>query len=92
MHYQLNYIHLLHHHKLKFEEELAAEAARDPTFTYSFVRPTARGDRLAPAAAFACTRPDAGGFAPGRTAPALVGGRVRSCTRVAASDRRGHAW
>ncbi|CAL4931019.1 unnamed protein product [Urochloa decumbens] len=27
--------------KLKFEEELAAEAARDPAFTYSVVRPTA---------------------------------------------------
>ncbi|XP_066377651.1 divinyl chlorophyllide a 8-vinyl-reductase, chloroplastic-like, partial [Miscanthus floridulus] len=27
--------------KLKFEEELAAEAARDPGFTYSVVRPTA---------------------------------------------------
>lgn len=27
--------------KLKFEEELAAEAARDPSFTYSIVRPTA---------------------------------------------------
>lgn len=27
--------------KLKFEDELAAEAARDPAFTYSIVRPTA---------------------------------------------------
>ncbi|XP_062211271.1 divinyl chlorophyllide a 8-vinyl-reductase, chloroplastic-like [Phragmites australis] len=27
--------------KLKFEEELAGEAARDPAFTYSIVRPTA---------------------------------------------------
>ncbi|KAK3147249.1 hypothetical protein QOZ80_3BG0280040 [Eleusine coracana subsp. coracana] len=27
--------------KLKFEEDLAAEAARDPAFTYSVVRPTA---------------------------------------------------
>ncbi|KAF0887885.1 hypothetical protein E2562_004088 [Oryza meyeriana var. granulata] len=27
--------------KLKFEDELAAEAARDPSFTYSIVRPTA---------------------------------------------------
>ncbi|KAM0869351.1 hypothetical protein ACQ4PT_040725 [Festuca glaucescens] len=27
--------------KLKFEDELAAEAARDPAFTYSVVRPTA---------------------------------------------------